>query len=122
MTKGLVDQTAAAEHGGGVRLTAGEGLVERHRLLAATLLQEGLLELLRQFEVVRADRGSGEEAEGVLVEDLSPEVAVVAGGVAAGEDMVEARPRVMTRILLIPLMVGERTLQRARMNRSLTLR
>ena len=59
-------QPAAAEEGVRVGLAAGELLVEHHRFLAATLLEEGLAELLRQVEVPDTVRALLEEGEGSI--------------------------------------------------------
>src|SRR5262245_36613679 len=59
-----------------------------HRIAAAAALQDRLEETPRRLHVVDAVLLEG--AESVGREDLGPLVAVVAGGIAAGEDVLKA--------------------------------
>ena len=76
-----VNQSATSQHRLGVRIVAPCKLLEEdHRLFASTFLQEGFLEAERSFRIEYPL--TLEIAEGVLVEDFGPEVAVITGAVA----------------------------------------
>ena len=85
---GLV-QSPLLEQGLDLRLAAAEALVEDHRLLGAAALQDVVPEGLGRGRVEEARLLEG--LEGVRVQDLGPDVAVVAGRVAAGEDVAGNR-------------------------------
>ena len=80
-------QSPGTEKSTRVRLRATERKVEGHRLLAATLLKEGLAELQSHLRIVYALLL--EVLESILVQNLGPKVAIVAGTVTAVEDVVE---------------------------------
>ena len=75
-----------------IRSSPAETLVENHRLLGSTGLKYIVLEGSGCFRV--KDSLLPEEFKGILVQHLSPEIAVVACTVAAVEDMVEIRSAV----------------------------
>ena len=82
----LYSQSPGTEKSTRVRLRATEGEVEGHRFLAATLLKEGLAELQSHLRIV--DALLLEVLESILVQNLGPKVAIVAGAVAAVEYVV----------------------------------
>ena len=71
---------------------ATELVIEGHRLLAAALLEEEAAELLGHFRI--PETVALPVLESVLVQNLCPEVAVVAGTVTAAESVVEIRAAV----------------------------
>ena len=83
----LFSQSPGTEKSTGIRLRATERKVEGHRFLAAPLLKEGLAELQSHLRIVYSLLL--EVLESVLVQNLGPEIAIVAGTVTAVEDVVE---------------------------------
>lgn len=82
-----LQKATTAEEGSRIGLGATEGLVESHRLLAAALLKECLLELAGEVKIPYAILLEG--CKCILVNHFRPKIAVVSGSIAAGEDMVE---------------------------------
>ena len=67
-------------------------MVEDHRFLAAALLEEEAAELPGHFRI--PETIALPVLEGILVQDLCPEVAIVTGTVTAAESVVEIRAAV----------------------------
>ena len=85
-------QTAGADEHVRVGIGTAELVVEDHRLFTAAFLQEERTELVGHLWI--PETIALPELEGILVQDLCPEVAVVASAVTAAESMVEIRAAV----------------------------